>query len=110
MQELYYWIALRFICGVGNVNYKKLVEHFGSAEKILNANDRELRGVEGLNERARQAILNFKPGSEIDREIELIEKKSITVLTLSSPQYPANLKNIYDPPSLIYVKGKIEHV
>ncbi len=108
MHELYYWIALRFVCGMGSVSYKKLIEHFGTPERILHADRKQLEEVEGINERLRTGILNFKPGQETDRELDLIEEKGVKVLTLNSPDYPGQLKNIYDPPPIIYVKGKVE--
>lgn len=107
MSDLYYWIALRFVFGIGNINYKNLINHFGSPEKALQATTDELEQVEGITSRAIESIRNFKPGTEIEHEIELIGKKSVTIITLNDPAYPENLKNIYDPPPFLYVKGGI---
>ena len=108
MHELYYWIALRLTIGIGNVNYKNLIEHFNSPEKIFNAHPDELNKVEGITTKVVTSILRFQPNPEIDRELDLIASKDINIITLSSPYYPENLKNIYDPPPFLYVKGKIK--
>jgi len=105
VHELYYWVALRQVCGVGNVIYKILINHFNSPEKIFNAPVEELKNVEGISGRAVEAITGFKPTDEIDREIDEILSKEINIITLNSPDYPENLKNIYDPPPFLYVKG-----
>jgi DNA processing protein len=107
VSDLYYWIALRFVFGIGNINYKNLINHFGSPEKALQATADELAQVEGITSRAIESIRNFKPGTEIEHEIELIGRKSVTIITLNDPAYPENLKNIYDPPPFLYVKGSI---
>ena len=107
MSDLYYWIALRFVFGIGNINYKNLINHFGSPEKALQATADELEQVEGITSRAIESIRNFKPGTEIEHEIELIGKTSVTIITLNDPSYPENLRNIYDPPPFLYVKGGI---
>jgi DNA processing protein len=105
--DLHCWIALRFVFGIGNVNYKNLINHFGSPEKVLQAPSEKLEQVDGITSRAVESIRNFKPDKAIDKEIELIYKKNITIITLNDPAYPENLKNIYDPPPFLYVKGCI---
>jgi len=108
VHELYYWIALRLICGIGNVNYKNLLDHFGSPEKIFEAEPEELRKVAGITTKAVESILKFRSFPDIDRELDLIDSKKINIITLNSPGYPENLKNIYDPPPFLYVKGQIK--
>jgi len=107
VHDLYYWVALRQVCGVGNVIYKTLINHFKSPEKIFNASFEELKNIEGVNVKAVDAIINFQPADEIDREIDAIVSKDIDIVTFNSPAYPENLKNIYDPPPFLYVKGRI---
>jgi len=105
VHELYYWVALRQVCGVGNVIYKILINHFKSPERIFNATVEELKNVEGVSSRVLEAITGFNSTGEIDREIDEILAKEINIVTFNSPDYPENLKNIYDPPPFLYVKG-----
>ena len=106
MHELYYWVALRQVCGVGNVICKVLINHFKSPENIFNASVEELKTIEGVNARAVEAIAGFKQTDEIARELDEILSKEINIITFNSPDYPENLKNIYDPLPFLYVKGK----
>ena len=108
MQDYYYWIALRFICGIGNVNYKNLINHFGDPEKIFHADHKDLGAVEGINKKAIDAILHFKPIPQIDRELDRAAAKGIRIIPFTSSEYPENLKNIYDPPPFLYVNGTFE--
>lgn len=107
MHELYYWIALRLVPGLGNVTCRNLLEHFGTAESIFAASQKDLAQVEGLGPQAAQALRQFRPGDAIDREIERIEAAGLQAVTYASPRYPQNLKRIYDPPPLLYCKGSL---
>ena len=64
--------------------------------------------MEGINARAVESITKFKPSPEIERELERVISKGAHIITYNSPEYPENLKNIYDPPPYLYVKGEIK--
>ncbi len=105
--DLYYWIALRLVFGIGNINYKNLINHFGSPKNALQATTEELEQVAGITSRAIESIKHFKPGAEIENEIKRIRHHAVKVVTLKDAAYPVNLKNIYDPPPFLYIKGDI---
>jgi DNA processing protein len=107
VKDLYYWIALRLAFGIGNINYKNLISHFGAPENVFKARPDELGQVEGITARAIDSIRNFKPDRAVDKELDLINKKAVAIITLNDAAYPKNLKNIYDPPPLLYVKGAL---
>ena len=107
MKDLYYWIALRLAFGIGNINYKNLISHFGAPENVFKARPDELGQVEGITARAIDSIRNFKFDRAVDKELDLINKKAVAIITLNDAAYPKNLKNIYDPPPLLYVKGAL---
>jgi DNA processing protein len=107
VHELYYWIALRLVAGLGNVTCKNLLEHFGDAERIFAASRKALAEVEGVGPQMVEAIGQFSRSDAIDREIERIEAAGIKVVTFASPLYPQSLKRIYDPPPLLYCKGSL---
>ena len=107
MNDLYYWIALRFVFGIGNINYKNLINYFGSPKRVFQATTEELEQVEGITSRAINSIKQFKPSAEIDHEIKQIQLHAIKVVTLKDSAYPVNLKNIYDPPPFLYIKGDL---
>jgi DNA processing protein len=105
-QSLYYWLALNRISGVGAVLYRRLLEKFGSPEKVFQAEFGDLQGVEGLRQSTAQAIVKFKKAEKIDRELEELEKKRVEILTLEDPCYPSLLAQIHDPPPFLYYLGK----
>ena len=107
MHELYYWIALRLVAGLGNVTCKNLLERFGAAEGIFTASQKALAQVEGVGPQTAEAIRQFRHSDAIDREIERIEAAGIQVVTYASPLYPQSLKRIYDPPPLLYCQGSL---
>ncbi len=108
VHELYYWIALRLIAGIGNVTCKNLLARFGSPESVFHAGRDDLAQVEGMGPQTVEAIGQFRHSDAIDREIERIEAAGVQALTIASPEYPDNLRNIYDPPPLLYVKGSLK--
>jgi DNA processing protein len=105
-KSLYYWLALNRISGVGQVSYARLLERFGSPEKVFQADLEALQSVEGLRKTTALAIVKFKRAEKIDRELDLLEQQGIGVLTFHDPLYPALLAKIHDPPAYLYFKGK----
>lgn len=83
-----------------------LIERFGGPEAVFGASESDLQQVEQLTEKGRAKVLGPVPAS-IERDLHLLETKRITVIPINSKDYPASLKQIYDPPLLLYVRGSI---
>lgn len=83
-----------------------LLEHFGGPEAVFGASEAELAQVERLSEKGRAKVLGPEPAA-VERDLRLIEETGITPLPLASSDYPSSLKDIYDPPILLYVKGRM---
>lgn len=83
-----------------------LIERFGGPEAVFDAPESELQSVERLTDKGIAKVLGPAPAA-IDRDLKLIEEGGIAVIPLNSPDYPASLKQIYDPPILLYVKGSL---
>lgn len=83
-----------------------LLERFGGPEAVFAASESELKTVERLTEKGLAKVLGPVPAA-IDKDIAAIERSGITVIPLPSPDYPSCLKDIYDPPIVLYVKGSI---
>jgi DNA processing protein len=86
---------------------KALAERFGTAADILRAGRSEYAGVDGVSERAAEKIEAAKTDALVDRDIERIERMGARIVLLDDPEYPVNLKQIYDPPSVLYVLGEL---
>ena len=106
-KDIKYWVALNSVDGLGPVTFRQLLECFGSAKRAWKANASELKS---FNFKAK-LIENFLRAQEtIDPAITMahLSELGIKVLPISSPDYPSLLKQTYDPPFLLYVRGEIK--
>lgn len=102
---MYYYIALNFVQGIGNIRYKALVSHFKSAENVLKADKEELCKVDGIGDKLADAIRSFDDYKAVDDEIKNAKRKNIKIIKYLD--YPSNLKKLADSPPLLYVKGDL---
>lgn len=104
-EDLPFLIALTMINGVGNYLGKTLLGHFGSAQAVFKTNRKELRKVPGIGTLTSNNIVSFKKFDEVNREVELLEKKGIRAISLFDDAYPYRLKEIDDNPLVLFCKG-----
>jgi DNA processing protein len=100
-------ILLNMVQDIGYIRFKALLDVFKAPGKILGASFNELRAVKGIGSTIARAVENAGRDYDINREINLIKKTGAKILTLFDRGYPDGLKNIYDPPVVLYVKGDI---
>lgn len=106
--DLRYQVALTLINGIGVVQAKQLIDHFGNSEAIFKAKRKDLGQLEGIGEvRARQ-ISTFTNFATAEKEIEFCEKHHIQLLFLTHKKYPQRLLNCYDAPTLLYYRGNAD--
>ncbi|RLD72008.1 MAG: DNA-protecting protein DprA [Bacteroidetes bacterium] len=103
--DLKYKIALSMISGIGNVNSKKLIAHFGEIESIFKAKKTELLNVSGIGPQIANEILNKNALDDALKEIDFLEKNKIKAYFLLDSDYPERLKHCEDSPIIIYFKG-----
>jgi DNA processing protein len=101
------WLKLAGADGVGPVTFGKLLDYFGSPEKILGVSAHQLSMVEGIGHHTAEKIAASRDKIDTDAEIALAEKLSVWIIHLQDERYPAQLKLIYDPPPVLYVKGTL---
>ena len=102
-----YLNALNKIFGLGPHKMKKLLEYFGSSEAIWKAGFSEL-SASGIGEKLSERILFEKNSIDPEKEWDKLDKENIRILTLADSDYPSLLKEISNPPYIIYVKGTID--
>ncbi|MBM3212563.1 DNA-protecting protein DprA, partial [Candidatus Poribacteria bacterium] len=107
VEDIKDWIALNMIQGVGSTTFRRLVKFFGSPTIVLNSSLKDLNKIKGLTPAVCQSLVENHDKVPIQKELELIQKYGCKVITIQDESYPVNLKAIYDPPPLIYVKGNI---
>jgi len=101
------WLALALTPGLGARTAGKLLRKFGSPEEIFAASLTTLE-AQRLPAAVAQAIHSRQPLSQAAKELAQVEAARCRLLTWDEPEYPARLREIYDPPPLLYVRGKIE--
>ncbi len=106
-RDLPYWIAFSLVPTVGPVRVGLLEERFGSLEAAWGAPESELAAA-GLTTGAVDAVAQVRKVVEPEREMERTLKAGVAALTWHSPEYPRLLRDIADPPPVLYVKGEID--
>jgi DNA processing protein len=100
-------VALNMVDGVGPVRVRQLIEQFGDAPAILRASKAELMRVHGIGEETAQAIASWEGSVDLAGELERIRSYGCRVVIQADADYPASLREIYDPPIVLYVKGTL---
>jgi len=101
------FIALNLVEGVGPVRARSLLEHFGDAPKILAASKSELLRVRNVGDDVAENISGWEKSIDLAGELKRISDFGCHVLIQSDENYPASLREIYDPPLVLYVKGEL---
>ena len=107
IQDKKYWNAINLIQGFGPKRFKKLYSHFDSMESAWKSDTEELRKA-GLEEKIIGTFLIERQKISPDEEMEKIEKEEVRILTIKDDKYPKLLKEIYDPPAMLYTKGEFK--
>ena len=108
MDEREALVALNMVERVGPVRLRHLLGRFGDAVSILHASRRDLESVDGIGSETADAIKNWEANVDLAGEIRRIEEYKCHVVIQSDPEYPASLREIYDPPIILYVRGTLK--
>ncbi len=106
--DLLYQISLTLVPNIGPVQAKILIEHFGNAEDIFKASQKQLENIEKIGEVKATSIKQFEDFTSVEKEIEFLQKYKIQPLFLKDPLYPKRLLNCYDSPTLLYYRGNAD--
>lgn len=107
--NLKYWLGFSKTYSIGTVSLRRMLEHFGSIEQCWHASAGDLLRIEGVAPAVIEKLQNEKKKlPPLEKLEEKILNSDIQVLTLEDENYPAKLKEIYDPPFVLYVKGSFE--
>lgn len=107
MNDFQALVLLNMIPSLGCISIAHLLKMFNRPRKIFEASKEQLSRAEGITTRKIEAIKKAQQNIKIERELKLAEENNINIITILDRDYPENLKNIYDPPSVLYVKGKL---
>jgi DNA processing protein len=101
------WLALALTPGLGARTAGKLLREFGSPDAIFNASLTALE-AQHLPAAVAQCLHSRRPLSDAARELAQVQAIGCRLLTWDELEYPARLREIYDPPPLLYVRGNVE--
>ena len=110
MSDLYHLLCLLSIPGIGPHRVRKLVSHFGSPEEVLKGSLKDLMRIDTIDEKTAQAIRQKVNPRFAESQLSQIEKYQVKCIRYWDPEYPEILKRIYDPPVVLFVKGKLDRL
>ena len=103
-KELKYWVAVNRIPRIGRARYALLENYFGTLENAWNAGVSDLRAA-GLDARSAQRIATRRPTIDPEAELGRLEDLGVRAITRHDDGYPPRLKEIYELPPVLYVRG-----
>jgi DNA processing protein len=103
--DILHQIALTQVTGIGAVQAKQLIDHFGDASSIFKASKKALSSIEGIGEVRAKAIKDFDDFKSAEEEIKFCHKHHISPLFLKDIDYPQRLLHCYDAPTVLYYRG-----
>jgi DNA processing protein len=98
---------LNLIDGIGPVRVRQLLEHFAEPAAILAASSAHLQKVPGIGPETAASIASWEKNIDLRGELERIEKFGCQIVVQTDDNYPELLRQIYDPPIVLYVKGTL---
>ena len=106
MDDLKYWVALSIIPQLGAARFRRLESYFGNFEHAWAAGHGELREA-GLNSRTAQEVVAGRLRHDPDDCMESLLRAKVAATNWNGESYPKRLKEISDPPPVLYYKGDI---
>jgi DNA processing protein len=106
-EEELHWLALRLVPGLGTRTSAKLIERFRSAQAIFRASRTELEAA-GLSGTVAQSIASGTTFEDAAAQQQKMLDTGAVLVTVGDPRYPQSLREIFDPPILLFARGRVE--
>lgn len=106
--ELFYYLALQSVEGIGPVNARKLLNHFGSAELIFKEKQINDITFKGSGKKLNDRLRNPRIFEKAKKEILFLERHKLKAIGFKDEDYPERLKNCADAPILLFKKGNFD--
>ncbi len=107
LEHVKYWVGMNKARGIGAVRLQRLLDHFGDAQTAWNAPATELARA-GLERAPLQNLLDLRTQLDLDAEMQRVHDLGAHVVTLLDPEYPRLLREIHQPPPVLYVNGELQ--
>ncbi len=111
MEDLLPWFRLKSVPGIGNHLHKRLIDRFGSPESVFEASTKDLLTIDGMSHKLISAIRRQRRSlpDAAKRDIDLVAESGYRMVRYTDASYPSLLREIPDPPPLLYVYGDLGH-
>ena len=106
-EEELHWLALKLVPGLGTRISKRLLDRFHSPQAIFRASRTELEGA-GVSGTVAQSIASGCAFEDAASQHEKTKESGAVLVTIGDPRYPPLLREIYDPPILLFARGRLE--
>jgi DNA processing protein len=106
-EEELYWLALKLVPGLGSRTSGKLLDRFRTPQAIFRASRTELEGT-GISGAIAQSIASGCTFEDAAAQQEKMAQCAATLVTIGDPRYPQVLREIFDPPVLLFARGRVE--
>jgi len=100
-------MCLHMVRGIGPIVFERLIQRFGSAKNVLLAEPAQLREVAGISQQLAREILAADNQAALREQLILCQQNQIEVMDLTDDRYPVPLKEIYDPPAVLFSQGTL---
>jgi len=110
MSKNKYWIAFSSIENIDSEFILRLYNYFGDIELAFNADEAEFKNIDGLSIKRAENFIKARKSINTDEKFELVQKRGIDFITYDDERYPELLKEIYNPPAVLYYKGDLTRV
>lgn len=105
-EDLGFWVGFSKVPGIGPARLQALLDYYGDVKSAWLANPGELRAI-GLDKRSVENLVKARQTIDLEAELTKLKRLNVSVLTWESPDYPKLLKNIPDPPPVLYIRGSL---
>ncbi len=106
-RDVRYWVGFSRVSGIGAARLRALLDYFGDVEQAWTARQHDLQQA-GLDKRSLANLIEARSKLDLDAEVEKLARAQIQVLTWDDSAYPPNLRQIYNAPPVLYVRGRLE--
>ncbi len=106
VDDLKYWLGINLVKGIGPAKFRKLSQQFGSPREAWGASELQLEQA-GIDQRSLQNLVELRNTLDLDAELNRVHARGICLITWNDENYPRYLKEITNPPPLIYSHGEL---
>ena len=108
MNKSKYWIALSSVEQLDSAFIQRLYNYFGDIETAFNSSLKDLSDIDGLSVKKSEKFIELRDKINVDKAYSDVVDRGVKFLTLEDENYPSLLKNIFNPPAVLYYKGDLD--